>query len=425
MGTGNLEGTESIIAVESLTTSAPTRPAMTRRSNAWLFILSDVITQFGAGMVISASAWFVFDKTHSSSLVAGVASANTLGGVLVSLAAGALIDRFRPKSIALASHAIRVTFMTVPLILFATFGFHPAFAFILALDNGIGWNLYFPASKAIVQRLSGDGGTAGMNSLAEVSMQVGLFSAGAIAGVVYRGVGFYPILAASAAAMCVGIIILSRVDVPEPPEEPQADNESRARSFRSGFTYLRQRPRVLVLSLVLCSPFIVATIGATALPGYANVDLGVSSVGYGLIATSWGAGACIAGLTLGRIGEHLRRTAVVISGLCLLAAYGGVMALNTHLPLAVIATVIAGLAAAATRIALYTEIMATVPSRFLGRVLALGNLASLLLQTLLAQSAGVLMDNTAPRYGYLLVVLVAGTFAIVFVTTRAPASSTD
>ncbi|MGV9680665.1 MFS transporter [Nocardia sp. NPDC003482] len=401
-----------------MSTRAPARPDRDRISSARLFIASDVITQFGAGMVISASAWFVFDKTHSSSLVAAVASANTLGGVLVSLVAGSLVDRFRPKHVAVTSHAIRVTFMTVPLILFAAFGFHPAFALLLALDNGIGWNLYFPASKAIVARLAGDRGTAGMNSVAEVSMQIGLFSAGAVAGVVYRAVGFYPILAASATAMCVGIVILARVHVPDPIVEPGADLGAHAHTFRAGLGYLREHPRALALSLVLCSPFIAATICATALPGYAKIDLGANSVGYGLIATAWGAGACVAGLTLTRAGERLRRGALVISGLCTLAGFGLVMTLNTHLPVAIVATVVAGLAAAGTRIALYTEIMAAVPNRLLGRVLALGNLASLLLQTVLAQSTGLLMDATAPRFGYLLVVLVATAFAVTFVVAH-------
>lgn len=375
-----------------------------------LFILSDVITQFAAGMVISATAWFVFDQTHSSSLVAGVSSANTIGGIVVTLAAGLFIDRYRPKLIALASHAVRVTFMSVPLILFLSFGFHPLFAFILALDNGIGWNLYFPASKTIVQRLSGPRGTAGMNSIAEVSMQIGLFSAGAVSGVLYRSVGFYPILLASALIMCLGMLILSRVHVPEPPED---ENDTGDRSLRAGIDYVRAHPKALLLSLVLCAPFIVATVCATALPGYANVVLGTSSVGYGLIGTAWGAGACIAGLVMSRVGAT-PRTSVVLVGMLALAAYAITMTVNSHLAVAIGATVFAGMAAAAIRIVLYTETMSIVSSRFLGRVLTIGNLISLVLQTILSQSTGLLMDATGARYGYLLVIVIAVAFSAVY-----------
>lgn len=378
-----------------------------------LFILSDVITQFAAGMVISATAWFVFDQTHSNGLVAWVSSANTLGGVAVSVIAGLFIDRFRPKHVALASHAVRVTFMSGPLILFLSFGFQPVFAILLALDNGIGWNLYFPASKTIVQRLAGARGTAGMNSIAEVSMQVGLFSAGAVAGVIYRAVGFYPILFASAAIMLLGLLVLSRVRVPDPPDDHDGDHTS----VHAGIAYFRTNPRALMLSLVLCAPFIAATICSTALPGYAKTVLGTTSVGYGLIGTAWGAGACVAGIAMARSGNTRAKTGVVVAGLLTLATYALVMTVNSHTAIAIVATVFAGAAAAGTRIALYTEIMSTVASRFLGRILTLGNLASLLLQTVPAQSTGLVMDTAGAQYGYLLVVPVSLAFTAVYLAS--------
>ena len=377
-----------------------------RRANIRLFILSDVITQFGAGMVLSASAWYVFSESHSNSLVAGVAAANTISGMVVSMVAGTIVDRFRARSVALVSHLIRIALIGLPLLLFASFGFHPVFAFILALNNGIGWYLYFPASKSIIRQLVDGDGTLAVNSAAEVSMQVGLFSSGAIAGIAYRSVGFTPILMASMIAFVIGMGILGAVRMAPPAAASRAENESFSQTFQYGFSYLRSHPNALLLSLVLVSPFVVAAIFATALPGYAMAVLGATSVEYGVIDMAWGIGACLAGLAIVNLAARVRSSAVVTAGLLALGVYGLAMTANSTTWIAVGLTLFAGLSAAATRIVLYSDVMAAVPVEYLGRVIALGNLAGLLMQTVLSQSAAAIMDFIAPRFGYLLIALV-------------------
>ena len=392
--------------------STVARTGRSRVASVRLFILSDVITQFAAGMVLSASAWYIFDQSRSNTLVAVAASVNTVSGMLVSVVAGTIVDRFRPKSVALVSHLLRFALVAGPLVLFTNFGFNPAFAFILALNNGIGWNLYFPASKSIIQRLANDDGTVGINSAAEVSMQVGLFSSGAVAGIVYRSVGFNPILTASLVGFAVGFVILSAVTVPVPKASPEHHNESFADSFRSGFSYLRRTPRVLALALVLYSPFVVANIFATVLPGYVKTDLHATSVGYGVIDMVWGIGACLAGIVTMNLTRRAGAPVIVTIGLGTLLAYGLSMTTNSSVEIAAGLTAIAGFSAAATRIVLYSEIMTAVPAVYLGRVIALANVVSLLLQTVLSQSAGALMDLTAPRYGFLFIGLV-GVLAVI------------
>jgi MFS transporter, DHA3 family, macrolide efflux protein len=397
---------------------------MRRKLDVRLFILSDVITQFGAGMVLSASAWYIFSESHSNSLVAAAASANTLSGMLVSIVAGTIVDRFRAKSVALVSHLVRIALIALPLVLFTQFGFHPVFAFILALNNGIGWYLYSPASKSVIRQLVEGDGTLAVNSAAEVSMQVGLFSSGAVAGIVYRGVGFPPILVASIVAFVVGIGILGIVRIPPAATTSTVDNEPFGLTFRSGFSYLRGNPRAFILSLALVSPFVVASIFATALPGYAMATLGADSVEYGVIDMAWGVGACIAGLAIVSLTRHIRVVAVVTAGLLGLSAYGLAMTANSSIWIAVALTTLAGLCAAGTRIVLYSDVMSVVPVEYLGRVMALGNLAGLLLQTVLSLGAAALMDLTAPRFGFVLVAAV-GVLAFMAYRKVLPGKHTD
>lgn len=393
---------------EMSTTAAATRG---RTANIRAFILSDIVTQFGAGMVLSASAWYVFDNSHSNAMVGLTAAFNTVSGVAMSLVAGTIVDRYSPKVVAQASHLIRVALIVAPLLLLAHFGFHPPFVFLLALNNGLGWNLYFPASKSIIQRLAGPDGTVGINSAAEVSMQVGLFSSGAIAGILYRGVGFDPILVASAVAFIIGIGILARVQVPAlvPDREgngagnrAEGSPESFLRSFRMVFRFLADQPIVIALAFALYAPFIVANIFSTVLPGYVDVELRAGSVAYGFIDMAWGLGATLAGLGVALVARRSGEHRIIVIALATLTAFGITMMVGSSVPLAVAVTAIAGACAAASRILLYSDVMRVVPGAYLGRVMALANLVSLLLQTALAQGAGLLMDATQPRFGFAL-----------------------
>lgn len=401
------------------------------KSDVRAFILSDAVTQFGAGMVLSASAWYIFDNSHSNTLVAVAATFNTISGVLMSIVAGSIVDRFPPKVVAQVSHLLRIALIVIPLALITSFDFHPAFVFILALNNGLGWNLYFPASKAIIQRLTQDDGAVVVNSAAEVSMQVGLFSSGAVAGLIYRSTGFGPILVASTLAFILGMGILATVNVPEIKAAGEDDQtESFGRAFRAGFRYLHAHPTVLTLSLVLYAPFIIANIFATALPGYVQSELHHGAVAYGVIDMAWGLGATAAGILVVLVARRRHESRVVVASLALITCFGVVMMINSSVGVAIAVTAIAGASAASARILLYSEVMRIVPGAYLGRVIALANLASLLLQTVLSQVAGLLMDATQPRYGFFVAVVVglaAGltytTFVLRRTVTTAPATA--
>lgn len=400
----------------------------TRKTDVRAFIISDAVTQFGAGMVLSAGAWYIFDNSHSNALVAVAAAFNTVSGVLMSVVAGSAVDRYSPKVVAQISHLLRIVLIVVPLALITSFDFHPAFVFVLALNNGLGWNLYFPASKAIIQRLTQEDGTVVVNSAAEVSMQVGLFSSGAVAGLIYRSAGFSPILVAGTVAFVVGMGVLATVNVPAVNDAGGDERiESFGQAFRAGFRYLRTHPTVIALSFVLYVPFVIANIFATALPGYVDTELHHGAVAYGLVDMAWGLGATAAGLVVVLVVRRRHESRVVLGSLTAITCFGIAMMLNSSVAIAIAVTAIAGASAASARILLYSEVMRTVPGAYLGRVVALANLASLLLQTVLSQVAGLLMDSTQPRYGFSVAVavgLAAGlTYTSLVLRRSAPAAA--
>ena len=164
------------------------------KKNVTLFITSDFISQFSAGIVLAALNWYIIDVYQSNSLVATIANINVIAGLIISLVAVGLLKRMNSKRIALMSYFFRVIFIALPLILLKL-GIDDRLAiYLLALSNGIGWNLYFPASKDILNSFTVEENTLQLNSFAEISMQVGLFSAALVSGILYRYIGFENIL---------------------------------------------------------------------------------------------------------------------------------------------------------------------------------------------------------------------------------------
>jgi hypothetical protein len=121
---------------------------------------------------------------------------------------------------------------------------------------------------------------------------------------------------------------------------------------------------------------------------------------------AWGLGATAAGLAVVLVVRRRHESRVVLGSLTAITCFGIAMMLNSSVAIAIAVTAVAGASAASARILLYSEVMRTVPGAYLGRVIALANLASLLLQTVLSQVAGLLMDSTQPRYGFSVAVAV-------------------
>jgi MFS family permease len=399
------------------------------------FLASDLITQFGAGMMLTSSNWYVLSMTGSNTMVALVAAANTVSGFVSSLFGGMLVDLFGPKCVTVASHCIRILFVVVSAMLFARFEFRMGFALLLVLNNGIGWNLYYPASKSLIQRLTVNTNATRINSVAEVSMQIGLFASGAAAGLLYKRAGFLVILIVSVIMFLIGIMALLAVHVPPDVRIKQKSSQnvdqdaaglqaSKApgttllRSSQYGIAYLLSHPAIVVWCTVLYMPFVVGNVNQTLLAGYVRDGLNAGSVEFGVVQSLWGVGACLAGLLSSVATRAFHPRSMVYAGIVTLTGFGLVLWLASNLTLTCVVTLLAGFADAMVRVLMYSHLMGCVPAHYFGHVLSLMNAVSLIAQTVLAQGAGVLMDCVSPASGYVLIVAI-GVLTLLLYRTHA------
>ncbi|PKJ53457.1 MFS transporter [Bacillus sp. SN10] len=369
--------------------------------NIKLFLSADLCSQFGAGMTIAVLSWYALDKSGSNQLVAAIINVNIISGMLMSFFAGVIVDTFSKKNVTILSHLLRVIFIAVPLLLLTIYGYNEYFLFLIALSNGLGWNLYYPASKGLLQEISTTEQLLKSNSGAEITMQIGLFSAGAIAGSLYNILGFNVILILSLITFLVSAFLTSLLKTTK-EKHVSKERIGIKDSYVEGIKYFQSHGVIFFLGLVLYIPFIGANVINTILPGYASIELNTNAAVYGLIDMAYGIGACVVGFTIIGLSKKFSINSLVSIGFLIGIFTGLVLFANTSKIFAGVLFFVCGLCGPGIRSLIYSLIMKVVPNEFLGRAMSLWNLLSLFIQVIATFSIGKIMDIISPAWGFLI-----------------------
>lgn len=390
-----------------------------KNRNLKLFLTADLFSQFGAGMTIAALSWYAIDISGSNQVVAAITIVNIVAGILMSLFAGLIIDFFPKKNITLLSHIIRCVFVIVPLLLLEIYGYDSFFLYLIALSNGLGWNLYYPASKGLLQEISSKEELMKSNSGAEITMQIGLFSSGALAGSLYNFLGFNVILLITLIIFLVSAFITSLIKV-NISQVASVKKTGMKEMYVEGIRYFQGNTTIFLLGLILYIPFIGANLINTILPGYSNIVLHANSVVYGLIDMAYGIGACVVGFTIIGLSKKLSVNFLIIIGFLLATFTGLVLYFNTSKVMAGIMFLICGLCGPGIRTLIFTLIMKHVPEGVLGRAMTMWNLLSLVIQVIATYLIGIIMDIISPAWGFLIysIIIVCGLFLFLSVKNK-------
>ena len=383
------------------------------KKNFRLFITSDIISQFGAGLILVALNWHIVDIYHSNSLVAIVANINVVAGMLISLVAVGVLKNINAKWLAISSYCFRIFFIVLALMLFKMNLDRKLAIYLLALSGGIGWNLYFPASKDILNSFTTEDNTLQINSFAEISMQVGLLAATLFSGILYRYVGFENILVIGIILFVSSLLIFSAVRYSK-------QNKIKVDERVKLFSYFRKEKWLLLLGIVLYIPFIGTNVITTALPGYIKDHLSGNSINYGITDTMYGVGACLASFVLPFIVKYFNKEGLITAMFVFSIILGTVLSLNQKLSLAIGYIFLLGMVEPVIRTIMYTRTMEIVPSALLGVIVAFWNFINLILQFFANYGVGKVMDEVGPQWGFMIYagLMIVGT--LIFMGIKKP-----
>ncbi|AJS59485.1 MFS transporter [Paenibacillus sp. IHBB 10380] len=363
------------------------------------FFFSDIISGFGVGMSTIGANWFLMDQTGSIQLIGFMLSLNVIAGLVISPFVGTLTDRFNRKKIILWTNFFRTLGIVAVICLFLIFGFHTEYLYFFTIINGMSWAIYMSASRSLVQELLTEKELINGNSLVEISLQVGMFMAGAASGLLYKYFGFELILTINAIAFILSSLFLYRVQYN--PIVIGNKEETFFANFKDGISYLKERPYIFWIGVVAIVPLISTMVYNVVLPGYVNNSVRGDSVVFGLSDMCYGIGGLISGFIAAPFARKISKQGTI--ALFFLLAISSLLALafNKYVFVLYIGSVFIGLSNSSLRILINTTIMETVSKSYMGRALSVWMAISLLLQTVFASGLGVLIERYSAGVGFI------------------------
>lgn len=365
------------------------------------FLIADFMIQFAGGLYFMATSWYIVDITGNNTNVGIFYTLNAIFGILASFLCSEILDRFNKKRFLIAMNIFRISTIVIPLIWLYVLGFNIYMIMLLAVGNGIAWNTYFPATKAIIPLIIGDKKLIDSNSQVEIVMQVGLFSSGALSGIIYKYLSFNMILFASSILFMIGVLLLSRINLSEEKDIIKKESEERNKEPYMVYRYMCSNKKYIYLGIGLFTPFIVATCINMTLPDYTISKLGADSVVYGFLDMAYGAGACISGVVVITLLKKVKRRTAVLINYFLLMFFGIMMFIVHNVWLSGLSMCVFGLLGAGNRIILNTEAMESISDKIIGKIMMFWNSAALIVQLVITSTLGYVMDRNGSNYGFL------------------------
>jgi MFS family permease len=227
-----------------------------------------VISLFGTGMTAFALTIWAWQKSGSATALALVGLFSFGPSILVSPFAGALVDRWNRKWVLALSDLAAVLSTLAVLTLYLTDRLEIWHLFVTGAFASVFQAFQWPAYSAAISLMvpkAQYGRASGMISLAESGSQV---VAPLMAGTLLALIGVAGILVIDAITFCVAIGALMVTRIPEPTASPESrqGRGSLLKEAGYGFRYIRERPGLLWLQLLILVGNLISALTGVLVP---------------------------------------------------------------------------------------------------------------------------------------------------------------
>lgn len=367
------------------------------------FLIADIISGFGVGMTTVGANWYLLTETNSNQQVGIYLTINVIAGFLMSPLSGALADRFSRKRVILATFVIRALLISIIAINFYFSGFNIWLMYLLSIISGAGWITYMSASRSYVQSEVPRSHFGSANSFIEISLQVGMFAAGAMSGILLNYTNFLTILIINIILFLLASLLIMSIDT---DNISHLDKKELNGFGISGIKVILKQKQVLTAGLLSILPLIITQLFNVSSPDYVATTLNANSVVYGIADMSYGIGGLFAGLIVGILIAQFKEKNLIILFFSL-----GSIALITlfwwhYISLMYLCTFILGLSNSSLRVIINTFLMNVIDASLMGRSTALWNGLAQLIEIFAASLIGKMNDSFGPSLGFFIMFLI-------------------
>jgi MFS family permease len=363
------------------------------------FWLSQAVSLTGTWMQNLALPWLAYSLTGSPFLLGLVGAFQFLPTMLLSLFAGALIDRqLKVKVVFVAQVTLMLGSVLLAVLVFTNLASYPLLLGV-ALVLGVANLMDFPARQAMVGELVGK--DLLMNA---VALNSSLFNAArivgpALAGLVMGAWGIGWCFALNALSFLPTLVVLSRL----PRRPPPATGRPKAlwTDTKDGLRYVLAMPALRSVLLAVGLMSIFGFNFSVLLPVLVKHNLGLGETAYGLLMSCMGVGSFLAAFTIAARSSRGPRTAILaLAPLATGVLFLG-LAFAPWLPLIGALMVLVGFSNVAFFTTANSYLQVTTDPRYTGRVTAYYSLLFGGMTPLGSTMAGALVQTGGPGLGFL------------------------
>lgn len=382
------------------------RMALFRIAAVRWVMLSCLLANIGAGMVLLTMSWTVVNHHASVSALAGLMISFWLPSLLFAPAIGLLVDRFDRRRIVMITKGMRV----VALLIAATIYFkQPSVSvlFVLAFVMGACAALYTPALLAMVRELVDDDGLLHANATIDIAFEVGFILGMPLSGVLMMIASPAAVLLITAILFASALICM--LYVRKGDLEFRCEPTSKGaywQDTRDGIRYLLGRRRLVLLYGVQMLVYVTLMTTSILLAPFAKVVLDLSSGQFGAIEASLSVGAVLGAFLLPAAATRWGYGPALITATLVMAVAFAVFALATAFWEAFLLYFLIGTCLAAWPV-VTTAAQRLTEKGMQGRVQTAANAASSALILIMYGLVGGAGAHLSIRWSYVSVVIVS------------------
>jgi MFS family permease len=341
-----------------------------RHRNFRLFWFGQLISLVGTWMQNVGQAWLVLELTHSSLKLGIVSALQFLPMLFLSLPSGPFIDYFDKRKIIIWCQTALMALALTLSVLVWTGIVQYWHVVVLATLLGIVSTIDMPARQAFIIDLVGKedlmNAIALNSSIFNAARAVGPALAGLLITVAGTAACFF-VNGVSYLAVLAGLLFMNETD----RSYSRRPDYSILRDMREAIGYIRATPVVLTTILLVSVVSIFGTNFNVLVPVFAKMELNRDAAAFGLLLSSFGAGALIGSISLAILSQWGPQQIILLGGGMGLSLSLMLIGLQRSYVLTAILLALAGLSMVTFFGMANTTVQLNTENRLRGRVMSL------------------------------------------------------
>lgn len=279
----------------------------------WIFSAATTLSLTGTFIQKVAVGWSVWEATHATTWLAAASLADLLPTLIVSVPAGALVDRFRPATTFWVSQVASCLQALVLCVLAMSGHLTIVSLFACAVFLGTCNAFTLPARLAYMTQLTPRECYTRAVVLYSLGGNAAFFAGPMIAGVLISAFGVGAAFAANALTYVPMIAVATMLPAAVSEQRKLQEHESVVQQIRGGFAHATQNKSILMLLLSFAAVACTARGIMELAPGIAAVTLGGGVGTLSLLMSAIAVGALLAGILMSGWGGRGERATIVVT----------------------------------------------------------------------------------------------------------------